>query len=115
MQRKKANSQINEKIKVDVCGENSTAEKDRCYTYMVRCSDGSLYTGWTVDLEMRVAAHNSGKGAKYTKSRRPVTLAYYEVFENRQDAMRREYAIKKLPKKEKERLAAYHHLSSMAT
>lgn len=55
---------------------------------------------------------HSGKGAKYTKSRRPVTLAYYEVFENRQDAMRREYAIKQLPKKEKERLAAYHHLSS---
>ena len=99
MQRKKANSQSNEKIKVDVCGENSTAERDRCYTYMVRCSDGSLYTGWTVNLEMRVAAHNSGKGAKYTKSRRPVTLAYYEVFENRQDAMRREYAIKQLPKK----------------
>ena len=98
-----------------ICGENGAAEKDRCYTYMVRCSDGSLYTGWTVDLEMRVVAHNSGKGAKYTKSRRPVTLAYYEVFENRQDAMRREYAIKQLPKKEKERLAAYHHLSSMAT
>lgn len=115
MQKKKANSQNNEKIKVDVCGENGAAEKDRCYTYMVRCSDGSLYTGWTVDLEMRVVAHNSGKGAKYTKSRRPVTLAYYEVFENRQDAMRREYAIKQLPKKEKERLAAYHHLSSMAT
>ena len=95
MQKKKANSQSNEKIKVDVSGENSAVEKDRCYTYMVRCSDGSLYTGWTVDLEMR--------------------LAYYEVFENRQDAMRREYAIKQLPKEEKERLAAYHHLSSMAT
>ena len=108
MQKKKANSQNNEKKKVDVCGENGAAEKDRCYTYMVRCSDGSLYTGWTVNLEMRVVAHNSGKGAKYTKSRRPVTLAYYEVFENRQDAMRREYAIKQLPKKEKERLAAYH-------
>ena len=115
MQKKKANSQSNEKIKVDVSGENSAVEKNRCYTYMVRCSDGSLYTGWTVDLEMRVVAHNSGKGAKYTKSRRPVTLAYYEVFENRQDAMRRESAIKQLPKKEKERLAAYHHLSSMAT
>ena len=95
MQKKKANSQNNEKKKVDVCGENGAAEKDRCYTYMVRCSDGSLYTGWTVNLEMRVVAHNSGKGAKYTKSRRPVTLAYYEVFENRQDAMRREYAIKR--------------------
>ena len=46
MQKKKANSQNNEKKKVDVCGENGAAEKDRCYTYMVRCSDGSLYTGW---------------------------------------------------------------------
>ena len=82
---------------------------------MVRCSDHSLYTGWTNDLEQRIAAHNSGQGAKYTKSRRPVTLVYYEVFEEKQDAMRREYAIKQLPKKEKERLAAYHHLSSMAT
>ena len=68
MQRKKANSQSNEKIKVDVCGENSIAEKDRCYTYMVRCSDGSLYTGWTVDLEMRVAAHNSEKGQNTPKA-----------------------------------------------
>lgn len=113
MQKKKANSQSNEKIKAEVCGESSTADNDRCYTYMVRCADGSLYTGWTVDLQMRVAAHNSGKGAKYTKSRRPVTLAYYEVFENRQDAMRREYAIKQLPKKEKERLVACRHLSSI--
>ena len=85
------------------------------YVYMVRCRDNSLYTGSTNDLSRRIQVHNSGKGAKYTKSRRPVTLAYYEVFENRQDAMRREYAIKQLPKKEKERLAAYHHLSSMAT
>ena len=113
MQKKKANSQSNEKIKADVCGESSAADNDRCYTYMVRCSDGSLYTGWTVNLQMRVAAHNSGKGAKYTKSRRPVILAYYEVFENRQDAMRREYAIKQLTKKEKERLAACSHLSSI--
>ena len=90
-------------------------KSEKCYTYMVRCADRSLYTGWTVDLEKRVAAHNSGQGAKYTKSRRPVVLVYYEVFENRQDAMRREYAIKQLTKKEKERLVAYHHLSSMDT
>lgn len=91
------------------------AKLEKCYTYMVRCADHSLYTGWTVNLEKRVAAHNSGQGAKYTKSRRPVVLVYYEVFENRQDAMRREYAIKQLTKKEKERLVAYHHLSSMDT
>lgn len=92
-----------------------TLKKEKCYTYMVRCADQSLYTGWTNHLEQRVAAHNSGHGAKYTKSRRPVTLVYYEVFENRRDAMRREYAIKQLSKKEKEQLVAYHHLSSIAT
>lgn len=92
--------------------ENSN---NQCYTYMVRCADHSLYTGWTVDLKQRVAAHNSGHGAKYTKSRRPVTLVYYEVFEDKRDAMRREYAIKQLSKQEKEQLVAYHHLSSMAT
>ena len=95
--------------------KKDTLEKKKFYTYMVRCSDHSLYTGWTNDLEQRIAAHNSGPGAKYTKSRRPVTLVYYEVFEAKQDAMRREYAIKQLPKKEKEKLVAYHHLSSIAT
>ena len=90
-------------------------KKEKCYTYMVRCADQTLYTGWTNDLEQRMAAHNSGHGAKYTKSRRPVTLVYYEVFEDRRDAMRREYAIKQLSKKEKEQLVAYHHLSSIAT
>ncbi len=99
----------------DIQNKKEKAECKKCYTYMVRCADDSLYTGWTVDLEKRVSAHNSGHGAKYTKSRRPVVLVYYEVFENRQDAMRREYAIKQLTKKEKEQLAAYHHLSSMAT
>ena len=88
--------------------KKDTLEKKKCYTYMVRCSDHSLYTGWTNDLEQRIAAHN-------TKSRRPVTLVYYEVFEAKQDAMRREYAIKQLTKKEKEKLVAYHHLSSIAT
>ena len=49
----------------------------RNYTYMVKCSDGTLYTGWTTDLEHRVKAHNDGEGAKYTRSRRPVELVYY--------------------------------------
>lgn len=92
--------------------ENSV---NKCYTYMVRCADHSLYTGWTVDLKQRVAAHNSGRGAKYTKNRRPVTLVYYEVFEDKRDAMRREYAIKQLSKKEKEQLVAYHQRSSIET
>lgn len=76
----------------------------RNYTYIVRCSDGSLYTGWTNDLEKRVDAHNAKKGAKYTKSRTPVELVYYECFATKQEAMRREYEIKQYNKKEKERL-----------
>ena len=73
---------------------------------MLKCSDGTLYTGWTNDLEKRVEAHNSGKGAKYTKVRRPVELAYYEEFETKEQAMKREYAIKQLGRKEKQELIA---------
>ena len=76
------------------------------YTYMLKCSDGTLYTGWTNDLEKRVEAHNSGKGAKYTKARRPVELAYYKEFETKEQAMKREYAIKQLGRKEKQKLIA---------
>jgi putative endonuclease len=74
------------------------------YTYILRCADGSLYTGWTVDLEKRLKAHNSGHGAKYTKSRRPVELVYYEAYEDRVEAMRREYAIKQLTREDKLKL-----------
>ena len=73
---------------------------------MLKCSDGTLYTGWTNDLEKRVEAHNSGKGAKYTKARRPVELAYYEEFETKEQAMKREYAINQLGRKEKQELIA---------
>ena len=60
------------------------------YTYMVQCADGSLYTGWTNSLEKRLKAHNEGKdGAKYTKAKRPVPLAYYVGFATREEAMRR--------------------------
>lgn len=76
------------------------------YTYIVKCSDGTFYTGWTNDLKKRIAAHNSGKGAKYTKTRRPVTLVYYEIFEEKEEAMRREYAIKRYSRKVKEKLIA---------
>lgn len=79
-------------------------EENMNYTYIVSCRDGSLYTGWTKDLEGRVRAHNEGKGAKYTKSRRPVKLVYYEKFETKKEAMRREYEIKQLSRKEKEQL-----------
>ena len=70
------------------------------YTYLVRCADGSLYCGWTNRLEERVRAHNEGKGAKYTKSRRPVELVYYEAFATKEEAMRREAAIKQMTRKE---------------
>ena len=74
------------------------------YTYILSCADGSLYTGWTNDLEKRVAAHNAGKGGRYTRSHRPVTLAYYEEFSTREEAMRREVAIKNLSRPEKIKL-----------
>lgn len=71
------------------------------YTYIVSCRDGSLYTGWTNNLEKRMKDHNDGKGAKYTKARRPVVLAYYEEYETKSDAMRREYEIKQMSRKQK--------------
>ena len=74
------------------------------YTYILKCKDGSLYTGWTNDIEKRVQAHNDGKGAKYTKSRLPVKLVYYEEHETKNEAMKREYAIKHMTRQEKERL-----------
>lgn len=74
------------------------------YTYILKCCDGSLYTGWTTDLKRRIKEHNSGKGAKYTKSRLPVALAYYETFESKEEAMKREYAIKRLRRSDKLKL-----------
>ncbi|WP_148411823.1 GIY-YIG nuclease family protein [Murimonas intestini] len=74
------------------------------YTYILRCSDGTLYTGWTNDLDKRVADHNAGKGAKYTKGRTPVSVAYYEVFKTKQEAMHREYEIKHMSRAKKQQL-----------
>ena len=74
------------------------------YTYILKCKDDSLYTGWTNDLKKRITSHNAGKGAKYTKARRPEELVYYEEFQTREEAMKREYAIKQLSRKEKEAL-----------
>ena len=83
-------------------GTPGAAEGKRLhYAYMVRCADGSLYTGWTNDLARRVAAHNAGRGAKYTKSRRPVELCYAEAFATKEEAMRREAAIKRLSRAQK--------------
>lgn len=71
------------------------------YTYILKCADNTLYCGWTNDLEKRLKTHNEGKGAKYTRSRLPVTLVYYEAFETSVEAQRREYQIKKLSRKQK--------------
>jgi len=71
------------------------------YTYLLECADKTLYCGWTNDLKKRVETHNAGRGAKYTKSRRPVTLVYYEEFKTKEEAMKREAAIKRLPRKAK--------------
>lgn len=76
------------------------------YAYLVRCADGTLYAGWTTDLTRRVQAHNAGRGAKYTRSRRPVALVYYEAFGTREEALRREAALKRLSRGEKLALIA---------
>lgn len=74
------------------------------YTYILECEDGSYYTGWTNDLQKRYEAHCSGTGAKYTKSHKPIRIAYYEEYEDKIDAMKREYEIKHLTRKQKEEL-----------
>ncbi len=76
------------------------------YVYLLRCADGSLYCGWTTDLEARLKAHNSGRGAKYTRSRLPAELAYAERYEDRHEALSRECRIKRMSRAEKEKLIA---------
>ncbi len=68
------------------------------YIYIAECADGTLYTGFTIDLEKRIKVHNEGKGAKYTRGRTPLILKYYEEFDLKNDALRRESEIKKLKK-----------------
>ena len=77
------------------------------YVYIVECSDSTFYTGWTNNLEKRIAMHSNGTGAKYTKGRGPVKLIYHEEFEDKKDAMKREYEIKKLTRKAKSILIEY--------
>lgn len=76
------------------------------YCYMVRCSNGAFYTGWTTDPERRVKTHNSGRGAAYTRMHCPVTLVYVETLESKQAAMMREREIKKYTHERKQRLVA---------
>jgi len=74
------------------------------YVYILKCSDKTYYTGWTNNLEKRVRLHNNKKGAKYTRGRTPVDLVYFETFESKSNAMKREYEIKKMTRKKKEEL-----------
>ncbi len=74
------------------------------YVYIIRCNDSSLYTGWTNNLKKRFEDHSKGKGAKYTRGRGPLKLVYFEKFDTKEEAMKREYAIKKLTKVQKEEL-----------
>jgi putative endonuclease len=77
------------------------------HVYVLECADDSLYTGYTTDVKRRVDEHNAGEGAKYTRGRTPVSLVHTERFESRSAAMSREYAIKQLSRREKERLIDY--------
>ena len=74
------------------------------YVYLLRCSDGTLYCGWTTDLQNRIKAHNNGTGAKYTRSRCPVELVYYEEHNDKHAALSREWHIKRMSREEKENL-----------
>ena len=74
------------------------------YAYILRCRDNSLYCGWTNHLKERVSAHNAGRGGKYTRSRLPVTLVYYETFDTKEEAQSREWHLKQLTHAEKEEL-----------
>ena len=76
------------------------------FVYLLRCADGSLYCGWTYDLDQRVAKHQAGAGSRYTRSRLPVELAWSAELPGRTEAMREEIRIKRLPRTEKQRLAA---------
>ncbi|MCR5405128.1 MAG: GIY-YIG nuclease family protein [Butyrivibrio sp.] len=79
-------------------------KKNKNYTYLVECADGSLYCGWTNDLTRRINVHNEGKGAKYTRPRLPVRLVYFEEFETKEEAMSREWSIKQLTRAKKLKL-----------
>lgn len=72
-----------------------------CYIYILKCSDDTLYTGWTNDLDKRLKTHSKGKGAKYTRARLPVKLVYFEEYDNKISAQKREYEIKQMSKHQK--------------
>lgn len=84
--------------------KNNLNKQKENYTYILECSDGSFYTGWTTDVARRVKEHQNGTGGKYTRAKRPVKLVHYEAFDSKQEAMRREWEIKQLTRKQKESL-----------
>ena len=84
------------------------------YMYVLECADGSLYTGYAVDVRARLAVHNAGKGAKYTRARLPASLLAYAEFPTKHDAMHAEYAFKQLTRDEKDALLARASRSSFA-
>jgi len=77
----------------------------KAYVYMLECADGTLYTGWTNDLNKRIVSHNAGTGAKYTRTRLPVKMIWHEECEDKSVALKREVEIKKMPRKKKQELA----------
>ena len=79
-------------------------QPERAYSYILRCADGTFYAGWTSDIAARVKTHNAGNGARYTRGRRPVELVYYEECVNKAEACKREWALKRLTRKQKEEL-----------
>ena len=85
---------------------SSFRKKERWFLYILECSDGKFYTGITKDMERRLKTHNEGKGANFTRIRRPVKMIYHETLRNRAQALVREYAVKLLPRKKKEELIA---------
>lgn len=82
------------------------------YVYILECGDGSLYTGWTNDLKHRIKMHEEGNGAKYTRAHLPVKLVYFEEFEDKCEALKREYAIKQLTRNEKLMIVSANHLKN---
>lgn len=90
----------------------STPPERPTYVYIVRCADGTLYTGWTVDLERRVRMHNAGRGARYTRQHGPVELVYWEELSGRSAAQKREEEIKRRGRSYKERLVLQERRSS---
>jgi putative endonuclease len=76
----------------------------KAFTYIIECADGTLYVGWTTDLERRLRAHNAGRGGRYTRGRRPVRLAYFEEHSTRREAQQREAVLRRLPRAKKLKL-----------